>query len=156
MHTLVIKLATVLILAFSLFTAAVSAELSVEEQAMIDWIDEHAEDSIDLLEELVNIGSGTMNARGIQAVGEVLRAELDGIGLDTEWIELPAELNRGNHLVGRLDGNRGKKMLLIGHLDTVFEATDEFLAFSRDGNVGRGPDTAAGRSRSARSPRTAP
>jgi len=139
MHPLVIKLTTVLILAFSLFTAAVSAELSVEEQAMIDWIDEHAEDSIDLLEELVNIGSGTMNARGIQAVGEVLRAELDGIGLDTEWIELPAELNRGNHLVGRLDGNRGKKMLLIGHLDTVFEATDEFQAFSRDGNVGRGP-----------------
>ena len=139
MHPLVIKLTTVLMLAFSLFTAPVSAELSVEEQAMIDWIDEHAEDSIDLLEELVNIGSGTMNARGIQAVGEVLRAELDGIGLDTEWIELPAELNRGNHLVGRLDGNRGKKMLLIGHLDTVFEATDEFQAFSRDGNVGRGP-----------------
>jgi len=139
MHPLAFKLTAILVLAFILFTPPVSAELSVEEQAMIDWIDEHAEDSIDLLEELVNIGSGTMNARGIQAVGEVLRAELDGIGLDTEWIELPAELNRGNHLVGRLDGNRGKKMLLIGHLDTVFEATDEFQAFSRDGNVGRGP-----------------
>jgi len=139
MHPLVIKLTTIVILAFSLFTVPVSAELSVEEQAMIDWIDEHAEDSIDLLEELVNIGSGTMNAQGIHAVGEALRVELDGIGLDTEWIELPAELNRGNHLVGRLDGNRGKKMLLIGHLDTVFESTDEFQAFSRDGNVGRGP-----------------
>ena len=139
MHPLVFKLTAIPILAFSLCTTPASAELSVEEQAMIDWIDEHAEDSIDLLEELVNIGSGTMNAPGIHAVGEVLRAELDGIGLDTEWIELPAELNRGNHLVGRLDGNRGKKMLLIGHLDTVFEATDEFQAFSRDGNIGRGP-----------------
>ncbi len=139
MRPLIIKLTAILILAFSLIKAPVSAELSVEEQAMIDWIDEHTEDSIDLLEELVNIGSGTMNAQGIHAVGEVLRAELDGIGLDTEWIELPAELNRGNHLVGRLDGNRGKKMLLIGHLDTVFEATDEFQAFSRDGNIGRGP-----------------
>jgi len=62
MHPLAFKLTAILVLAFILFTPPVSAELSVEEQAMIDWIDEHAEDSIDLLEELVNIGSGTMNA----------------------------------------------------------------------------------------------
>ncbi len=116
-----------------------SAEFSVEEQAMIDWIDEHSEDAIDLLEELVNIGSGTMNPEGIRQVGEVLRVELDGLGLSTEWIEQPAELQRGDHLVGRLDGTRGRKFLLIGHLDTVFEATDEFQAFSRDGNIGSGP-----------------
>ena len=91
-----------------LITGAACAELSVEERAMIDWIDEHAEDSIDLLEELVNIGSGTMNPEGIHAVGEVLRAELDALGLNAGWIEQPAELQRGNHLVGRLDGNRGK------------------------------------------------
>jgi len=122
-----------------LLTSAACAELSVEEKAMIDWIDEHAEDSIELLEELVNIGSGTMNPEGIHAVGEVLRAELDALGLNAEWIEQPAELQRGNHLVGRLDGKRGKKLLLIGHLDTVFESTDEFQTFSRDGNIGQGP-----------------
>ena len=132
---LVVALTVTVILA----TGPASAELNVEEQAMADWIDEHAEDSIDLLEELVNIGSGTMNPEGIHKVGEVLRAELDGLGLDAEWIEQPAELQRGNHLVGRLDGNRGKKMLLIGHLDTVFESTDEFQTFSRDGNIGKGP-----------------
>ena len=136
MHSLFNRLPIVLAL---LISGAACAELSVEEQAMIDWIDEHAEDSIDLLEELVNIGSGTMNPEGIHAVGEVLRAELAGLGLDAEWIEQPAELQRGNHLVGRLDGSRGKKMLLIGHLDTVFESTDEFQTFSRDGNIGKGP-----------------
>ncbi len=139
MHSVVNNLTLILILATGALTAPVLAELSVEEQAMIAWIDEHAEDSVDLLEELVNIGSGTMNAQGIHAVGELLRTELDGLGLDTEWIEQPAELNRGNHLVGRLDGTRGKKMLLIGHLDTVFEATDDFQAFSREDNIGRGP-----------------
>lgn len=139
MHSLINKLPVILILGISVLSAPASAELSDEEQAMIDWIDEHSEDSIDLLQELVNIGSGTMNAQGIHAVGEVLRAELDALGLDTEWIELPAELNRGNHLVGRLEGDRGKKMLLIGHLDTVFEASDDFQAFSRDGDIGRGP-----------------
>lgn len=136
MHSLFNRLPIVLAL---LISGAACAELSVEEQAMVDWIDEHAEDSIDLLEELVNIGSGTMNPEGIHKVGEVLRAELDGLGLDAEWIEQPAELQRGNHLVGRLDGSRGKKMLLIGHLDTVFESTDEFQTFSRDGNIGKGP-----------------
>ncbi len=139
MHSLHNKLPKILVLAMSIVAVPVSAELSVEEQAMIDWIDEHSEDSIDLLEELVNIGSGTMNPDGIHAVGEILRAELDGLGLDTEWREQPAELHRGNHLVGKLDGNRGKKMLLIGHLDTVFESTDRFQAFSREGNIGRGP-----------------
>ena len=136
MHSLFNRLPIVLAL---LISGAACAELSIEEQAMVDWIDEHAEDSIDLLEELVNIGSGTMNPEGIHKVGEVLRAELDGLGLDAEWIEQPAELQRGNHLVGRLDGSRGKKMLLIGHLDTVFESTDEFQTFSRDGNIGKGP-----------------
>ena len=136
MHSLFTRLP---IAAALLIAGAASAEFSVEERAMIDWIDEQAEDSIGLLEELVNIGSGTMNPEGIHKVGEVLRAELDALGLDAEWIEQAAELQRGNHLVGRLDGNRGKKMLLIGHLDTVFESTDAFQTFSRDGNIGKGP-----------------
>lgn len=119
------------------FTGA--AELSVEERAMIEWIDEHAEDAVDLLEELVNIGSGTMNQEGVRDVGRVLRRELDELGLETEWIELAAEVQRAGHLVGRLEGTRGRKILLIGHLDTVFEASDEFQAFSRDGDVATGP-----------------
>ena len=122
-----------------LVPATVSAELSVEERAMADWTDEHSEDAVDLLEELVNIGSGTMNHEGVRKVGEVLRAELDELGLETEWIELPVEIKRAGHLVGRLNGTRGRKMLLIGHLDTVFEASDEFQAFSREDNIGRGP-----------------
>jgi glutamate carboxypeptidase len=116
-----------------------AAEFSTEELAMIDWIDDHAEDSMDLLQEIVNIGSGTMNHDGVRKVGDVLQAELDALGMATEWIEQPAELQRGDHLVGRLDGTRGKKIVLIGHLDTVFEATDDFQAFSREGNIGRGP-----------------
>jgi glutamate carboxypeptidase len=106
---------------------------------MIDWIDEHSEDAIDLLEQLVNISSGTMNQEGVRKVGDVLRAELDELGLETEWIVLPEEMQRAGHLVGRLKGTRGRKMLLIGHLDTVFEASDEFQAYSREGNIGKGP-----------------
>lgn len=118
---------------------ATAAELSAEERAMVKWIDEHAEESIRLLEELVNIGSGTMNHVGVRKVGDVLRAELDELGMSTEWKELPAETKRAGHLIGRLEGTRGRKMVLIGHLDTVFEASDDFQAFSREGSIGRGP-----------------
>lgn len=115
------------------------AELSVEERAMTEWIDEHSEDAVDLLEELVNIGSGTMNHAGVRKAGDALRRELEGLGLETEWIELPAETKRAGHLVGRSSGSRGRKILLIGHLDTVFESADEFRAFTRHGNVATGP-----------------
>jgi glutamate carboxypeptidase len=120
------------------WSAVAMADFSAEEQRMIDWIDAHAEDANSLLEETVNIGSGTMNHEGVQAVGVVMRRELDALGLETEWIEMPPEVNRAGHLVGRQEGN-GKKFLLIGHLDTVFESDDAFQSFERDGNIARGP-----------------
>jgi len=117
---------------------AASAGLSAEEQRMADWIDEHAEDAISLLAETVNIGSGTMNHEGVREVGRVMRRELDTLGLETEWIEMPPEVNRAGHLFGRKDG-RGKKILLIGHLDTVFASDDAFQSFERDGDTASGP-----------------
>ena len=105
---------------------------------MADWIDAHAEDAIALLEETVNISSGTMNPEGVREVGNVMRRELDALGLETEWIEMPPEMNRAGHLFGR-KGGKGRKILLIGHLDTVFEADDDFQAFVRDGGQASGP-----------------
>jgi glutamate carboxypeptidase len=121
-----------------MFVSANAVELTSEEQRMADWIDAHAEDAIALLEETVNIGSGTMNQDGVRAVGDVMRRELDALGLDTEWIEMPEEMNRAGHLFGRKDGS-GRKVLLIGHLDTVFESDDAFQAFVRDGDTAVGP-----------------
>jgi glutamate carboxypeptidase len=117
---------------------AAANSLSAEEQRMADWIDAHAEHAIALLEETVNISSGTMNPEGVREVGSVMRRELDALGLETEWIEMPPEMNRAGHLFGRKDGD-GKKILLIGHLDTVFEADDDFQAFVRDGDQATGP-----------------
>jgi len=128
-------LAALLILAAQ---GAATAGLSAEEQRMADWIDEHAEDAISLLAETVNIGSGTMNHEGVREVGRVMRRELDTLGLETEWIEMPPEVNRAGHLFGRKDG-RGKKILLIGHLDTVFASDDAFQSFERDGDTASGP-----------------
>ena len=129
-------------LAIVLVCTAFSANgqvLDTKEKRMVEWIDSHAEEAIALLEETVNISSGTMNHAGVQEVGRVMRRELDELGLETEWIDMPEAVDRAGHLFGRkLDGS-GKKFLMIGHLDTVFEADDAFQAFVRNGDTGVGP-----------------
>ena len=77
-----------------LFSFNALAELNADERRMVDWIDSHAEDAIALLEETVNIGSGTMNHKGVREVGAVMLRELDQLGLETEWVEMPPEVNR--------------------------------------------------------------
>ena len=113
--------------------------LDENERRMVEWIDTHAQDAIALLEETVDISSGTMNHAGVREVGRAMRRELDALGLESEWIEMPGEMGRAGHLFGRkLDGT-AKKFLLIGHLDTVFEADDAFQGFARNGDTATGP-----------------
>jgi acetylornithine deacetylase/succinyl-diaminopimelate desuccinylase-like protein len=112
--------------------------LTPDEQSMLDWIDAHQDEAIKLLEETVNIGSGTMNHAGVRAVGDAMASSMEDLGMAIEWIDMPPTVNRAGHLVARKDGI-GAKFLLIGHLDTVFEADDTFQAFTREGNVATGP-----------------
>ncbi len=111
--------------------------LSVDEQRMADWIDAHSDDAIALLKETVDIPSGSMNLDGVRAVARVMQRELDAVGLETEWIDMSAETNRAGHLFGRKNGH-GKKFVLIGHLDTVFESDDGIKPFARDGDIATG------------------
>jgi glutamate carboxypeptidase len=127
---------TILLLLLSLSTRA--GVLSDDEQAISDWVDQHQEQAIALLEETVNIGSGTMNHEGVRAVGDVMARELSALNLDVRWIDMPESVNRAGHLFAK-KGGAGAKLLLIGHLDTVFEADDEFQAFNRIGNTAEGP-----------------
>ena len=115
------------------------AEWDETERVIIDWADANVEASIALLEETVNINSGTMNAAGVRQVGAVLAREYAAIGFTTEWLDAPQSMQRAGHLVARSPGGKGKKVLLIGHLDTVFEPDDPFQKFVRDGDRASGP-----------------
>lgn len=141
MNPLKNSLTSALLLLSSAASWGQGLQLSENEQTMVSWIDAHQNEAISLLEKTVNIGSGTMNHAGVRAVGDVMAAELDALGLDTRWIEMPAEMNRAGHLFANKKGT-GKRFLLIGHLDTVFEADDEFQAFTRKGNIATGPGIA--------------
>ncbi|MCG6955897.1 MAG: M20/M25/M40 family metallo-hydrolase [Gemmatimonadetes bacterium] len=118
------------IIALAAPPGAASQKLSPEEAEITHWVDAHATGAEALLERLVDINSGTMNFAGVRSVGAALRAELDSLGFETQWIDVP-ETNRAGHLFARRTGTRGKKLLLIGHLDTVFEENDPFQRFQR-------------------------
>ncbi len=120
-------------------SAAMSSGLNADERRMMAWIDANTEDAIDLLEETVNISSGTMNHEGIRALGAVMERELEALGFTAEWIEVPDEMQRAGHLFGRRYCDGKKRVLLIGHLDTVFEADDGFQSYRRDGDTAFGP-----------------
>ena len=130
---------TVFVVLLGLSGNACSSNLSDDERQIAAWVDANVEDAINLLAETVNIGSGTMNHEGVREVGQVMRRELDALGFETEWIDMPPEVNRAGHLFARKTGSGGPKVLLIGHLDTVFEADDDFQSFSRVGDTAHGP-----------------
>ncbi|MEO5650150.1 MAG: M20/M25/M40 family metallo-hydrolase [Ginsengibacter sp.] len=95
--------------------------LSEQEQKLVSYINKEIPNNLALLKELVDINSGTLNLAGVKKVGHILQKKFTKIGFTTEWINLPDSLKRAGHLVAYKKGKKGKKILLIGHLDTVFE-----------------------------------
>ena len=121
---------------------AASAELSRPERRMIDTVATERERSVQLLERLVNQNSGSLNLEGVEAVGRMIREELEPLGFDVRWIDM-SETGRAGHIVAThrpsSSGARGKRLLLIGHLDTVFEPDSPFQAFTLEGDRAVGP-----------------
>ena len=112
--------------------------LTPDERALASFIDAHNGESLALLERVVNINSGTQNFEGVRDVGSVFSAELAKLGFATRWID-GAPFKRAGHLVAEHPGS-GPRILLIGHLDTVFEKDSPFQQFERvDDRNTRGP-----------------
>jgi glutamate carboxypeptidase len=119
--------------------ASAAAQLSRPEQAMIRTIDAEQERTVGLLANWVNQNSGSLNRAGVEAVGRMVRPELEALGFKVEWLDMKAA-GRAGHLVATHKGNgRGKRLLLIAHLDTVFEPHSPFQRWTRRGDAGEGP-----------------
>lgn len=108
-----------------------SQKISPTEKKVIEYIKADMIQTEKLLAQVVNINSGTLNHEGVKQVGQVFRKEFEDMGFTTEWVSLPDSLNRAGHLVAYRKGNKGKKLFLIGHLDTVFEKSMPFTPFTR-------------------------
>lgn len=127
------------LLASTICIAPAHAQLTAPEAKMAATVDAEYERSVNLLERLVNENSGTMNFAGVKTVGDMMRAELEPLGFKVEWLDM-AKAGRAGHLVATKAGKKGtKKLLLIAHLDTVFEADSPFQSFVRKGDMAEGP-----------------
>jgi glutamate carboxypeptidase len=118
-------------------TGAAHADLSRAERAIAKRAAAGRADAEALLQRVVDIQSPTENAAGVRAVGDAFAAELRAIGFRTRWVEMPPEMKRAGHLVAETAGTRGKRLLLLGHLDTVLAGEP----FRRDGNLAYGTGT---------------
>ena len=121
------------------FASPALSALSAPEKKMIATIDSENPRSIALLEKLVNVNSGSNNFAGVTKVGGLMRAELEPLGFTVAWAPMK-DANRAGHIIATHKGNgRGKKLLLIAHLDTVFEPDSPFQTWEIKGNKGIGP-----------------
>jgi glutamate carboxypeptidase len=112
--------------------------LSGTERRIAAAVDQRNAQALALLERVVSINSGTMNFEGVRKVGDAFKAELDALGFSTKWVD-GSGFRRAGHLVAERNG-RGPRILLIGHLDTVFEPRSPFQKFERlTDSTARGP-----------------
>jgi glutamate carboxypeptidase len=125
-----------------------SSTLAPVESAMVKTVDAETPAAIGLLEKLVNINSGTMNLAGVVAVKDVVAPEVEALGFKVQWMPMQSVDGRAGDLVAEHPcpagtGKCGKRLLLIGHMDTVFEPSSSFQRFSivpgTNGNVATGP-----------------
>jgi len=126
-------------LAASFTASAASAALTPAEQTMIRTVDAEQQRTTDMLQRWVDQNSGSHNLAGVRAVRDMVEPEFKTLGFKTEWIDMK-QAGRAGHLIARHVGNsRGKRLLLIAHLDTVFEPDSPFQRWTRDGDMAHGP-----------------
>lgn len=121
------------------FSTTPAASLSPVEKQISSYITQQKDQQLSLLAKLVNINSGTENIVGVRKVGDILRLQFEQLGFNTQWVEEPTYMHRAATLVAEHKGSIGKKILLIGHLDTVFPKDSLFQKFERHDNIATGP-----------------
>jgi glutamate carboxypeptidase len=70
-----------------------------------------------LLEQLVNIDSGSFHKEGVDKVGTLIRKQFEDLGMN---VKIHRESKYGNHLEIMHDHDSQPKIIIIAHMDTVF------------------------------------
>lgn len=87
------------LLAFCLIPA-----FSFAQQKLTEVIGKNYRETLSLPEDAININSGSLRKAGVREVGRVFEREFQKIGFETEWLELPAEVNRAGHFIATRKG----------------------------------------------------
>ena len=128
--------ACLLLLAFSV-VPLVAQKLNADEQKIVDYIDKHNDDALSLLQRSVDIESPTENFAGVKNVGMLFGKEFESVGMSVKWLDMPPAVKRAGHLLAETKGTKGKRVLILGHIDTVLSGEK----YRRDGNTVYGTGT---------------
>jgi glutamate carboxypeptidase len=138
-----IRFKKIVFLVFLSFSTLVFSQKNSTEKRIVKSVDKNIDDAIVLLKKAININSGTMNFKGVKEVGALFKTELDQLGFETKQTSGEA-YNRAGHLIAVRKGKKnGPKILMIGHLDTVFEEDSPLQEFTMvNDSIIKGPGVA--------------
>ena len=114
-------------------------KLTRKEKQIVKEVEGLDKEALQFLIDVVNINSGTYNHDGVKKTGDVFQKAFDAIGFQTQWIDMPENVDRAGHLFIERKGNKGKRLLLIGHLDTVFDKDSPFQKWTTQDTIAYGP-----------------
>jgi glutamate carboxypeptidase len=120
-------------------TLSAQGDLAPAERRIASQVDERTPAAVALLQRTVKQNSGTLNPAGVRAVYDLRAPHFPQMCFEVRWVQLPSETGRSGHLVAERRGTTGKSLLLIGHLDTVFEPNSPFQSWTRVGDFATGP-----------------
>ena len=128
-----------IIAGLAMATGSAEAAPTAIEAKMISTIDAEQARTLEFLETMVNQNSGSRNMDGVRRVRDIVIPQFAALGFVPRWIPME-QTGRAGHLVLSHKGNvRNRKLLLIGHLDTVFEPDSPFQKYVRQGDLVKGP-----------------
>lgn len=143
---------TAMLPAALLAQAQVESPISSAEQELNNWLQSREDEMIDVLEQLTNINSGSLNKAGVDEIARFFSAELRELGfsistLPGDVIEMPScpgsnySIDVADHVLATRSGS-SSRLLLMGHMDTVFPPDSPFHEFRREGDTMYGPGVA--------------
>jgi glutamate carboxypeptidase len=125
--------------------------LTPVEQRMAENVDANNAADLALLQQLVDTNSGTMHLAGVLAIKDILTPRLEKLGFRVKWVPMDTFTHRAGDLVAEHPcpeglGHCGKRLLLVGHMDTVFEPSSPFQRYTivpgSNGKIATGPGIA--------------
>lgn len=95
------------------------------------------------LEEMVNVDCGSYSPAGVNTIADLCEGRFRDRGWTVErrpHVPIGEEPQLGDLLIGTLEGSGGPRVLLIGHMDTVFDdGTVAERPFRLEGDTAYGP-----------------
>jgi glutamate carboxypeptidase len=117
-----------------------ASALPMDVQMLRDRVQDRYVEFLELLEAMVNVDCGSYTPGGVNRIANLCQERFRAYGWEVERRLHDGEPRLGDVLIGTLKGSGGANVLLVGHMDTVFDdGTAAERPFTVEGDIARGP-----------------